>query len=384
MKPVWVLMCAIGVVGSNSLVLSPIASDVAATFEGKAASDVMMASAVYGGATALSALFLAPRADQIGLKRALILALVTLVVALLGSTVAPSLPVLIVAQGLAGIGAGLALPATYGLAADVAPKGEESATLGKVLTGWTLSLVAGVSFAAVMADVLQWRAVFGLMAAMSAGLILLVARMQVPERDAAAAVSPFKAFRVPGLLPILLAVVAFMSAFYGLYGFLGTHMTTVLGYSTGMAGLAALTYGVGFGAVAPLDRLTDRYGAHRAAPVVFGALVLVYLLMSLLAGQGLGIFVGCLFWGAVNHVGLNIMVGQLTALSVPQRGAILGIYSATTYVAMFVGTAAYRPMFETQGFGFIALVSAACIVPALIGALWALRRAGRLIVPAAE
>lgn len=384
MKPVWVLMCAIGVVGSNSLVLSPIASDVAATFEGKAASDVMMASAVYGGATALSALFLAPRADQIGLKRALILALVTLVVALLGSTVAPSLPVLIVAQGLAGIGAGLALPATYGLAADVAPKGEESATLGKVLTGWTLSLVAGVSFAAVLADVLQWRAVFGLMAAMSAGLILLVARMQVPERDAAAAVSPFKAFRVPGLLPILLAVVAFMSAFYGLYGFLGTHMTTVLGYSTGMAGLAALTYGVGFGAVAPLDRLIDRYSAQRAAPVVFGALVLVYLLMSLLAGQGLGIFVGCLFWGAVNHVGLNIMVGQLTALSAPQRGAILGIYSATTYVAMFVGTAAYRPMFETQGFGFIALVSAACIVPALIGALWALRRAGRLTVPAAE
>ena len=75
MKPVWVLMCAIGVVGSNSLVLSPIASDVAAGFDGTAASDVMMASAVYGGATALSALFLAPRADQIGLRRALILAL---------------------------------------------------------------------------------------------------------------------------------------------------------------------------------------------------------------------------------------------------------------------------------------------------------------------
>jgi len=384
MKPVWILMCAIGVVGSNSLVLSPIASDVAAGFDGTAASDVMMASAVYGGATALSALFLAPRADQIGLKRALILALMTLIVALVGSAAAPSLSVLIAAQGLAGFGAGLALPATYGLAADVTPKGEESATLGKVLTGWTLSLVAGVSFSALLADVLHWRAVFGGMAAMSAGLILLVARMQVAEREAVEAVSPFKAFRVPGLLPILLAVVAFMSAFYGLYGFLGAHMTTVLGYSTGVAGLAALTYGIGFGAVAPLDRLIDRFGATRAAPVVFGALVLVYLLMSLLAGQGAGIFVGCLLWGAVNHVGLNIMVGQLTALSPDQRGAILGIYSATTYVAMFVGTAAYRPVFEAQDFGVVALVSAACIVPALIGALYALRRAGRVAVPAAE
>ena len=235
MKPVWVLMCAIGVVGSNSLVLSPIAADVAGAFDGKTASDVMLASAVYGAATAVSALVLAPHADQIGLKRALVLALLILVAALLTSAFAPTLGALTLAQGLAGLGAGLALPATYGLAADVAPKGQESATLGKVLTGWTLSLVAGVSFAAVLAEMLHWRAVFGLMAAMSAGLIVLIWRMQVAERPAAQAVSPFKAFRVQGLLPILLAVVAFMSAFYGLYAFLGTHITTVLGYSTGVA-----------------------------------------------------------------------------------------------------------------------------------------------------
>ncbi len=384
MKPVWVLMCAIGVVGSNSLVLSPIAADVAGAFDGKAASDVIMASAIYGAATAASALFLAPRADQIGLKRALVLALLTLVVALIGSAVAPTLLVLIVAQGLAGVGAGLALPATYGLAADVAPKGQESATLGKVLTGWTLSLVAGVSFSAVLSELIHWRAVFGLMALVSGALILLVGRMQVSERPAVAVVSPFRAFRVPGLLPILLAVVAFMSAFYGLYGFLGTHVTTVLGYSTGVAGLAALSYGVGFGAVAPLDRLIDRYGATRAAPVVFSALLLVYLLLSVVAGHGLAVFGVCLLWGAVNHLGLNILVGQLTALSPSQRGAILGIYSATTYVAMFVGTAAFRPVFEASGFASLALLSAACIVPAVIGALWALRRAGRMPLPAGE
>ncbi len=384
MKPVWVLMCAIAVVGSNSLVLSPISADVALDFAGTSAPDVMLASAIYGGSTAVSALFLAPRADQIGLKRALVLALVILVAALLASALAPTLGVLKLAQGLAGVGAGLALPATYGLAADVSPKGQESATLGKVLTGWTLSLVAGVSFAAVLADVVHWRAVFGLMTALSAGLIVLILKMQVPSRPAVLAVSPFKAFCVPGLLPILGAVVAFMSAFYGLYAFLGTHLTTVLGFSTGMAGLGALTYGVGFGVVAPLDRLIDRFGATRAAPVVFCALLLVYLLMAGLAGQGLAIFAVCLLWGAVNHLGLNILVGQLSALSPSQRGAILGLYSATTYVAMFVGTAAFRLVFEAQGFAMTALLSAACVAPALIGAIWALRRAGRVTVPAAE
>ncbi|SMP24039.1 MFS transporter [Shimia sagamensis] len=384
MKPVWVLMCAIAVVGANSLVLSPIAADVALDFVEKSAPDVMLASAVYGGSTAVSALFLAPRADQMGLKRALIVALVILVIALFISALAPSLDVLTFAQGLAGIGAGLALPATYGLAADVSPKGQESATLGKVLTGWTLSLVAGVSFAAVLADLLHWRAVFGLMAALSAGLSVLIWKMQVPQRAAVQAVSPFKAFRVPGLLPILLAVVCFMSAFYGLYAYLGAHLTTILGFSTGMAGLGALTYGVGFGMVAPLDRLIDRFGATRAAPVVFGALLLVYLLMAVCAGQGLAIFGVCLFWGAVNHMGLNILVGQMSALSPSQRGAILGLYSATTYVAMFVGTAAFRPVFETQGFAVASVLSAACVAPALISALWTLRRSGHAVVSAAE
>ncbi|WP_299424808.1 MFS transporter [uncultured Shimia sp.] len=384
MKPVWVLMCAIAVVGSNSLVLSPIAADVALDFVGKSAPDVMLASAVYGGSTAVSALFLAPRADQMGLKRALIVALVILVAALLASALAPSLGVLTLAQGLAGIGAGLALPATYGLAADVSPKGQESATLGKVLTGWTLSLVAGVSFAAVLADLLHWRAVFGLMAALSAGLIVLIWKMQVTQRAAVQAVSPFKAFRVPGVLPILLSVVCFMSAFYGLYAFLGAHLTTVLGFSTGMAGLGALIYGVGFGMVAPLDRLIDRFGATRAAPVVFGLLLLVYLVMAVCAGQGLAIFGVCLLWGAVNHLGLNILVGQMSALSPSQRGAILGLYSATTYVAMFVGTAAFRPVFEGQGFAVASVLSAACVAPALISAVWTLRRLGRAVVPAAE
>jgi len=46
MNPVWLLMAAIGLVGSNGLVLSPIAGDVAGSFAGRSAADVMMASAV--------------------------------------------------------------------------------------------------------------------------------------------------------------------------------------------------------------------------------------------------------------------------------------------------------------------------------------------------
>ena len=50
------LLSSIGVVGANSLVLSPIAADVAGSFAGTKATDVMLAAAAYGAGTALSAL----------------------------------------------------------------------------------------------------------------------------------------------------------------------------------------------------------------------------------------------------------------------------------------------------------------------------------------
>ncbi|MEL6465676.1 MAG: MFS transporter [Pseudomonadota bacterium] len=370
MNPVWLLMAAIGIVGSNSLVLSPIAGDVATSFAGRSAADVMVAAAVYGAGTAVSALLLAPRADHFGLKRALLAALAALSATLGLSALSPTLGVLIAAQGFAGVAAGLALPAIYGLAADIAPAGRESETLGKVLTGWTLSLVAGVALSSVLSDLLHWRAVFALLGC--AGLCVGIAlhRVEIAAREKPLTItSPLKALQIRGLPPILFRVACYMAAFYGLYAYLGAHLTEVLALSTTAAGVAALSYGIGFGAVAPLDRLLDRHGAVKAAPFVFGALLLVYFAMAAVSQVALLILAACLFWGAANHLGLSILVGQLTALSPNERGTILGLYSAVTYAAMFVGTAAFMPVFGWGGFSVTAVLSALCIVPVLMASL---------------
>lgn len=367
MRDVGVLLAAIGVIGSNSLVLSPIAGDVAASFPLRTAPDVMAASAVYGAGTAVSAVLLAPLADRIGLQRALRRALSILAVAIAMSAVAPVLWVLVLAQALAGLAAGVALPAIYALAAELAPPGRESETLGKVLTGWTLSLVAGVSLSAFLADVLHWRVIFVLLACSGAWLATrLPDRGKVHRAADRVAGSPLSALRCAGLTSMLFAVASYMGAFYGLYAYLGAHLTTVLGLSTTLAGLAALSYGIGFGAVAPLDRLIDRYGRAASAPLVFAALVAVYLALAMFAASGTAILITCLLWGAMNHLGLNILVGQLTALSPHQRATILGLYSAVTYAAMFAATAAFKPVFERSGFAAAAALSACCIAPALM------------------
>lgn len=75
---------------------------------------------------------------------------------------------LVAAQAVAGIAAGVAMPAIYASAAAIAPPGRESGTIGVVLTGWTVSMVAGVSLSAVLADLVHWRAVFAAVAVLSA------------------------------------------------------------------------------------------------------------------------------------------------------------------------------------------------------------------------
>ena len=81
------LMIAVGVIGANSLVLSPIAAEVARGLGAGSAAEVMTAAAVYGIGVAASAMFLAPRADRIGAAAALKTAIATLLVGLVLSAI---------------------------------------------------------------------------------------------------------------------------------------------------------------------------------------------------------------------------------------------------------------------------------------------------------
>ncbi len=373
---VQLLTASVAIVGSNSLVLSPISAAVAGSFPGAAPADVMVAAAAYGLGTAVSALTLAPISDRVGADKALMWAMAVLVVALAASGLAPALWVLSLTQAVAGLAAGAALPSIYTRAAQIAPEGRESETLGVVLTGWTISMAAGVSLSAVLADLMHWRWVYVGLAA-GALVVALLLRTPAARRIPAAvgaATSPLTALRVPGITRGLATCAAYMIAFYGVYTYLGAHVQGGLGRSTMAAGLATLSYGIGFGTAVRLDRLLDRHGPERLALPVFGALTLVYVGMAAIAASFAGLVLLCLAWGLANHLALNVIVGRLTALDAGQRGAIMGLYSATTYLCVFVGAVMYRPVFDFGGLAGGAALSVLFISLPVVSTLAARRR----------
>lgn len=356
-RAAYVLTGCIGVIGSNSLVLGPIAPEVSQTL-GTTVPAVMMASAAFGLGTAASALFLARHIDRLGARRMLRLAMAVLAAAMLLSAAVPIVLALIAAQLVAGIASGVALPAIYASAAAVAPPGRESRTIGVVLTGWTLSMVAGVSLSAVLADFIHWRAVYAVVAVLAlaamAGLTLMPRHV---SQATGPAPMPLEALRIEGVKPLLLACGAFMTAFYGVYGYLGDHLHSGLGEPVSANGLAALLYGIGFGGAALLDGVADRLGARRLMPLAFLAVAAVYLLLALTGDSFAAVLVMVFLWGLFNHFGLNLLIMRLTAIDPAQRGTIMGLNSAVTYLAVFVGTSGFGPLYSSYGFAAAAFVA---------------------------
>lgn len=379
----YALCLCIGLVGANSLALGPIAPRVAESFASGVPA-VMAASAAFGIGTAASALLLAGLIDRFGAGRVLRYALLGFLAALAASGAAPALPTFVGAQLLAGLAAGLALPSIYTLAALAAPPSRESDTLGIVLFGWTLSMVAGVSLSAVIADVLGWRMVYAVVVvaglAAMAGTTKLTAGGHPTGR---AAPSPFSALRVPGIAPLLFACAAFMASFYGVYGYVGDHLHRGLGLPVSAGGLLALCYGLGFGATTFLDRWIDRLGPARLLPLFFAIVGGVYLLMTVAAASYPTLLVVVFFWGMANHAALNVLILRLAALDAGRRGAIMGLNSGVTYLALFAGTTGFGPLYAGAGFSALAGLAVALMLAAALAAMLAPRAATASDQPAA-
>ena len=361
------LLLGIAVTGSNSLVLSPILADVALGL-GTTPVAVSRALAAYGGATALSAFLLAPRIDRVGPRRALTAGMAALTAATLLSAAATHWVMLVLAQIVAGIGAGVVLPSIYALATTIAPKGSESAVLGRVLTGWSVSLVVGVPASALIADLAGWRASFLALAVLAAASLMGTVRLPAgrPATAALERVGPLAPLAYPTVPSLLLVCLAFMTAFYGAYAFVGDAVREATGSSAGLAGLIVLSYGIGFGAASLADRAVDRLRPERVLPWALAAVAAIYLALVPATATLCSAALATLLWGFANHLCLNTLIVLLSRARPDRRGAVLGLNSAVTYLGAMLGTGGAGLLYVAGGFPALGFAAAALLAGAAL------------------
>lgn len=361
-----ILLLGVVAIGSNALILSPILSDVAATFE-VGVRTVSYAISAYGGATALSALFLGGAIDRLGARTVLISGGALLVVATAASAAAPHWTVLLMAQVAAGIAAGVMLPAIYATATHAGGPEGGARLLGRVLSGWAISLVAGIPLSALIADQFGWRATFWGLSTLSAVILPGFARLPAPApRSTGRRAGIGAALRVPGVVRLLAVQFLFMTAFYGLYAFWGDHLRAALGIEAGGVGIVVLVYGLGFGAATVADTLIDRWGPARMLPILLLGAAAIYMAMIPATRTMAGTASIAFLWGFANHFIINVVVLDLSRRDEALRGAVLGLNSAITYAGAFAGPLSFGVLYAASGFAPIAGAAALATILATV------------------
>ena len=120
-----------------------------------------------GAAYSLPAAFLSlvfgPLSDRYGRRSPILLGLGVLSLTSLGATFAPNFPLLFAFRILAGLGAAAVIPANFASFGDYFPYAERGRAMAWQVGVTTMAIVAGVPLGSVLAGLLSWRWMFGLL-----------------------------------------------------------------------------------------------------------------------------------------------------------------------------------------------------------------------------
>lgn len=367
------LMIGIATVGLQALMLSPMLPDIAGSLA-VTAREMGFATGAYGAGVALAALFAARQLARWRKVRMLRLAFLAMAASLALCGLAWDWRVLVLGQAATGLAAGLILPGTYALTAELSAPEGRSRAVGKVIFGWSIAMVAGIPLAALFADFVDWRGTFAVVSAGSLAMAWMFGRL--PRGTSAAGsrtVSFGAALRVPGMRLCLIATFAYMIGFYQSYSFVGDHVRHLHDAGAWLGGAVAASYGIGFGAAILLGGWLDRLGASR---LMVPGLVLVAINYGVLPFALLNLWSALLYpfiWGLANHLCMNVLVSFIGSAPPAERSTAMGLFSFITYAAVGLGGAIYGGVYSEAGFMTVSfaamagLLAAALLVACLAG-----------------
>lgn len=284
--------------------------------------------------------------DAIGRDRALRLGLLVFLAATLGCALAPTLPALIAARALQGVGAAVLVALPLALARDWAPAARLGAAMGLLGSASAVGTALGPAGGGILLGTLGWPALFAAMLPLGAAAALLLPR--------AAPRTPAAARREAGPGPRLAELLR-EPRFRG--GAAMNLLVAAVMMSTLIVGPFALTAGLGLGptatglalAVGPIvaaatglaaGRLVDRVGAPRAAghglATLAGGVALLAVLPGLIGLPGYLLAIAVLTPGYQLFLAAN-SVNALAAVPAAGRGAAAGTLGLSRNLGLLAG-----------------------------------------------
>ena len=312
-------------------------------------------------------------------RRRLVVGLVAVsVLANLGSAVAPTYAVLLVARCAAGLVVATFFAVAIATAVAVAPVGRQASAVARVALGMNLGLVLGTPLGTVVGQQLGWRATFVAVAAVTLAAVPLVLRY-VPSAPGATG-SVLTELRVFGDRDVQLAIALTAVGNVGVvtvFTYIAPLLTDVSGFPAAAVPVLLLVYGAGAVAGTVLGgRLADRSLLPSLAGLL-AALAAVLVLFWLVGGVPtaaavLTFAVGALAFAIIPGMQTRVVAAATTAPTLAVAVNASGFQLAAAFAGWLGGRVVAGP-----GVHAVPLVGAVLTVAGLVIALHALRRERR-------
>jgi MFS transporter, DHA1 family, inner membrane transport protein len=349
------LSLAVFVVGVDAYIVAAVLPAIADDLR-EPISNVGLIASAYALPVALLSPILGPLSDRRGRRFAMILGLAIFAVAAAACVVAPTLPLLLVARAINGVGAAILLPAAFAAAGDLPDEAARGRAIALLAASFPLSNLLGLPLGAIATSLGGWRAPFGLIAALAAVSIIGVATS--PHISTAVAsgrgygATFGRVIRDRKALAVMSVTLVWFTGAAGLFIYVGEFIHESFGIPSEQAGLAYLVVGiVGIGAARASGLVLSRIGPRRTVLIgitMFGTAA--FLLPLTTAALPLALIVMSI-WAFGTWFGMPGIQTIVAGLSSSARGTMLAFNSSALNMGGVIGPLVSGRIIETGGFG---------------------------------
>jgi predicted MFS family arabinose efflux permease len=277
------------------------------------------------------------------LRAVLLLALVVFTAGNVLTAVSSSLPLLLVARVVAGIGAGLYSPMSVAAAAGLVPAQRRGRALAMITGGMSTGVVLGVPLGLALAQAAGWRATIWLVVGLTVIAFIGIMAFLPTMHTTASAPSLRARFGVltdHKVVTVALVTITCATASIGSY----TYLSVLLGDTLHATNLTLYLWVWGLGGLIgsfAVGQIIDRWADTRALVSVIAGVLGIALLLLPIAGHQVFAVVPVLFvWGIAGWSSLAPQQHRMLAIREKDGTVAVSLNSSATYLGSSVGAGA--------------------------------------------
>ena len=326
----------------------------------------------------LGLLFIAPLGDLVENRRLIFIALLTSAVALLAASATSNPNLFLLAAFCIGLGS-VAAQIVVPFAAHLSRPETRGQTVGKVMSGLMMGIMLARPVASLIADALNWHAVFVISAVTTTALAFLL-RVRLPQRHPNSGLHYFELlgsmWHLLKSTPILCRRAAYQACMFGAFSLFWTSVSLELTgpyfhlSQTGVAIFALV--GVAGAVASPIAGKRADQGKSLSTTFVAFSLAAVAFLLPLAIHANRIVDLGVLVLTSIlldMGVSANLVTGQRAIFALPAevRARLNGLYIALFFMGGAVGSSLGGWMFAAHGWrgvlwaGLVFPLAALCV-----------------------